>query len=84
MNKFVTLNELYTTLEELEIENINLRNRIIELQNDKLKLKVKLVNSITGITVKLKIEKLNRYQIVRLKAFRTKCTEILKIIDNDN
>lgn len=75
MSKFVTLNELYHTLEELQIQNINLINSINVIT-------VKLENCINSITVKLKTEKLNRYQIVRLKAYRTKCNEILKIIYN--
>ena len=75
MNKFVTLNELYHTLEELQTQNINLINSINAIT-------VKLENCIKSITVKLKTEKLNRYQIVRLQAYRTKCIEILEMIDN--
>ena len=64
------------------IVNILLQTQNINLINSINAITVKLENCINSITVKLKAEKLNIYQIVRLKAYRTKCNEILEMIDN--
>ena len=61
-----------------------LQSRYLKLNSKNFEIKLNLVNSINNIIIKLKTEKLNRYQIIRLKAIKTKCNEILEMIDNDD
>ncbi len=78
-----------TKTEELMQENERLHSTIKEVRDN-------LENSIKSINEKLKnnkepfeiidgrIQYINDYRVVRLKAFRTKCKELLEILDKEN
>lgn len=82
--KFYTREELEKILDEIE----RLHSIIKEVRNN-------LENSIKSVNEKLKsnkepfevidgrIQYINDYRVVRLKAFRTKCKELLEILDKD-
>ena len=56
----------------------NLENSIKSI-NEKLKNNKEPFEVING-----KIQYINDYRVVRLKAFRTKCKELLEILDKEN
>ena len=89
------MNKLSMERFELELELVDKDKEIERLHSIIKEVRDNLENSIKSINEKLKnnkepfevidgkIQYINDYRVVRLKAFRTKCKELLEILDKE-